>query len=289
MITLFAIPKSFHSYTAIIQRNAINSWLKLQPKCEIILFGDDEGVAEIAEELDLIHVPHITKTEYGTPLLDSVFRRAQDLARNDTMCYVNSDIILMNDLSTSLKKIKFDKFLLAGQRWDLDLKMLLDFEMTDWENRLRRIVNQCGSLHPPAGIDYFVFTRNCLGALPPFAVGRLGWDNWFIYNSRAKGVPVIDATQRVMAVHQNHDYYHIPKRTGERWDGPESTRNLELMGKKIYEWSLEDADWLLSENGLLKKPLTIREICRKLTLATPTNLHPILEALFYFQSRVRHK
>jgi hypothetical protein len=112
-------------------------------------------------------VPHITKTEYGTPLLDSVFRRAQDLARNDTMCYVNSDIILMNDLSTSLKKIKFDKFLLAGQRWDLDLKMLLDFEMTDWENRLRRIVNQCGCLHPPAGIDYFVFTRNCLGALPP--------------------------------------------------------------------------------------------------------------------------
>lgn len=232
-------------------------------------------------------MPDITKTEYGTPLLDFVFRRAQDLARNDTMCYVNSDIILMNDLSTSLQEIKFDKFLVAGQRWDLDIKKPLDFGMTDWENRLRRIVTQYGSLHPPAGIDYFVFTRDCLGPLPPFAVGRVGWDNWFIYNSRARGVPVIDVTQRAMAVHQNHNYNHIPKRTGDRWEGPESIRNLELMGRKIYEWSLEDADWFLSGNGLLKKPLTSREICRKLTLATPADLHPILEALFRFQRRVR--
>jgi len=51
MITIFTTPKPFEDAKTIAsQRNAILSWKKMCPFCEIILFGDDYGVKEISEE-----------------------------------------------------------------------------------------------------------------------------------------------------------------------------------------------------------------------------------------------
>lgn len=288
MITLFTIPKPFRGHIAVIQRNAIQSWLKLGPECELILFGDDAEVGEIAEEFNISHVPDVSKTEYGTPLLDFVFRSAQEIARNNTVCYINSDIILMSDFLSAIQEIPFDKFLMIGQRWDLNLQAPWDFG-ENWEERLRSLVIQQGILHPPSGIDYFAFTKGDLGMIPPFAVGRSGWDNWFIYNARSKKVPVIDATRVITAVHQNHGYSHVPKKCGNAWEGPESDRNIALMGRRIYEWNLEDADWMLCNQRLVKKPLRPKELFRRLTLALPYAAHPALEKLFLLQHRLRYR
>ena len=46
--TFFAMPKAFRGHVGMIQRNAIGSWLRLTPRPEILLFGDDEGIAEFA-------------------------------------------------------------------------------------------------------------------------------------------------------------------------------------------------------------------------------------------------
>ena len=51
MLTLFTIPKAFEGHSGVIQRNAIKSWTLLQPQCEIILMGDDEGTGEAAAEM----------------------------------------------------------------------------------------------------------------------------------------------------------------------------------------------------------------------------------------------
>ncbi len=67
MLTLFAIPKAFRGHINTIQRNAIKSWTLLNPKPEIILLGDDEGTAEVAQEFGLIHIPEVDRNEYGTP------------------------------------------------------------------------------------------------------------------------------------------------------------------------------------------------------------------------------
>ena len=56
MITIFTIPKPFKGHIKIIQINAVRSWLKLRPSCQVILFGDEEVVAETAEELGIQHV-----------------------------------------------------------------------------------------------------------------------------------------------------------------------------------------------------------------------------------------
>ena len=87
MISIFAIPKPFQGHINIIQRNAIQSWIALNPKCEIILFGDDYGIADVAKEFNIRHVSEIKKNEFGTPILSSAFSSAQKLAKNNILMY----------------------------------------------------------------------------------------------------------------------------------------------------------------------------------------------------------
>ena len=98
MLTIFTIPKPFAGHIGVIQRNAIMSWLALIPACEIILFGDEPGIQEIAQEFGIVHVPEIRKTQYGTPFLDDVFNQAQQIAHHNVVCYCNADIIFFNGI-----------------------------------------------------------------------------------------------------------------------------------------------------------------------------------------------
>lgn len=229
-MTLFSIPKPFRGDAAVLQRNALRSWLALAPRCEVLLLGDDEGVAEAAAEFGVRHIPDIARNERGTPLLDDAFARADRAAREPLLCYVNADIILLGDLIPAVRRIPFRKFLMAGRRWDLDLGRPWDFDRPDWEDALRREVRERARPHPPMGSDYFVFPRDAMGTLPPFAVGRPGWDNWFLYRARELRIPLIDASAVVTAVHQDHGYAHVRDGSGTLSEGAEGDRNIELIG-----------------------------------------------------------
>lgn len=241
MLTLFTIPKPFVGQIATIQHNAIRSWLELRPSCEIILCGNDSGVADAAREYGLRQISNVVLTNYGTPLLSSAFAQVQQTASHALICYVNSDIIILTNLSQVIARVPFRQFLMLGRRWDLDVTAPLDFAYLEWRENLWERVRSQGSLHPPSGSDYFVFPRGSIGVLPDFAVGRPGWDNWFIYRARSLGLPVVDATDAITIVHQNHNYAHIPGgRVEASWDGPESDDNLRLMGGDEHRYTIDD-------------------------------------------------
>lgn len=261
MITLFATPKPFRGHIEVIQRNAIRSWMLLRPACEIILFGDEEGTSKVAAEFRVKHVSDVARNEYGTPLVSDLFEQTQRLTTHDLFCYVNADIILLNDFSIAMQRIPFRRFLMVGQRWDLDLNQPLDCSQPDWESRLRQYAHRHGNLHSPSGIDYFVFTRGLWGKIPPFAIGRTVWDNWLIYGARARSAAVVDATQVVTAIHQNHDYGHVPDGVAGAWQGPEAQRNRALAGGYDRVFMLRDATWLLTSRWLL--PALTREHLRR--------------------------
>src|SRR4030067_670629 len=172
MLTFFTIPKPFHGYLNIIQTNSIQSWLRLYPECEIILFGNNDGIDETASRFGLKHVPVIERNSYGTPLLNSIFDKAQDLATHRLVCYVNTDIILMNDFIEAVQRIRKKHFLMVGQRWNIDLKDEIDFKSIDWDIKLRKHVYKVGEPLGEGGIDYFVFPKGLLTNIPPFAIGR---------------------------------------------------------------------------------------------------------------------
>ncbi len=271
MITIFTIPKPFKRHINIIQRNAIKSWLKLLPKPEIILFGDDEEVKETAQEFSLKHIPEIEKNEFNTPLLSSAFNIAQQRAENNILVYINTDMILMSDFIPAIKKLKERQlFLINGRRWDLDVKEEINFNDRNWEQKLCQRVEKEGKLHSYSGIDYFAFPKNLPHQLPDFAVGRVGWDNWLIYNIRRKRIPVINATQIITAVHQNHDFSHslFSNEKKGRVEGPETKKSLKLAGGFSNMLTIREADWILTEQGL-KRPKFPMIIFSKLALFYP--------------------
>ena len=275
MLTLFSIPKAFQGHTGIIQRNAIKSWTLMRPRPEIILFGDDEGTAEVAKSFGLRHVAQVARNEYGTPLLNDLFEQAQQAAAHDVLCYVNADVILMSDCFQAVDQVVRWKtcFLLVGQRWDIDIREPLDF-FGGWENDLRARLNSQGVLHPSTGMDYFVFPRRMWGDIPPFAIGRTAWDNWLVYRARARRVPVVDATDALTVVHQAHDYSHVPAKAGDVLNGPEARRNLKLAGGWKHVFTLKDATHLLRE-GRPRVAISLKHLQRR--LRTLLTLYSFLE------------
>ncbi|HNV87286.1 MAG TPA: hypothetical protein PKL97_10060 [Candidatus Omnitrophota bacterium] len=262
MITIFTCPKAFTGESRLIQRNAIGTWKRVSGVGEIILFGDDLGVPEAGEEFGLRCVPDILRSEYGTPLVNDIFEKAQKLAQFDLLCYINADILLAADLLP--KENPFSRFLMVGRRWDLDVDWEIDFERPAWREELKEEAMLGGRLHSSDGIDYFFFSRGLYEEIPPFALGRTTWDNWLIYNARLRKIPVIDATADVTVIHQNHGYRKGLTTPKGHWKGPEAERNLLLGGGVEYCFSIRDADWRV-ENGRVKKsPLTGMRIFREI-------------------------
>ena len=204
MLTLFATPKTFRDLISITQQNAIESWTRLKPRCEIILFGDEEGTNEVVTRLGIQQVSEVVCNEYGTPLLSDMFQKAQDLANHNLLCFLNADIILTSELTQAIPRIPWTRYLMAGQRWDLDLSKPLNFTDPDWETKIISRAHSQGSLRRPGSIDYFVYPKGTWNHIPDFAIGRPGYDNWLIWRARSQGIPVVDATQTVTPIHQNH-------------------------------------------------------------------------------------
>jgi len=249
-ISIFTIPKPFEGHINIIQRNAIKSWTLLESRPEIILFGQEKGVSEITKEFGIRHIPEIEKNEFGTPFINSVFNLAKEQANNNLLVYVNSDIILMDNFMKAIEETikSFPSFLMVSQRWDLDIKEEIQFKEIDWKDKLREYLKKEGI--GPVGTDCFVFPRYFQHDMPFFVVGRDGWDNWLLYHTRSLGIPLIDGSRLIKAIHQNHDYFHYPE--GKKV-GKELQKNLELLGSSFNAFSPKDADWVLSEQGFKKQ------------------------------------
>ena len=262
MLTIFSIPKAFTGHIATIQLNAIQSWTLLKPDCEIVLCGDEIGIKEVATEFKVRHLPDIICNEYGTPLLNSAFDEVTKIAKYSYLCYVNADIILLDDFLAAVQKIRFPEFLMVGKRHNIDLEKRWDFGQPEWCSRLRKLALSEGQIASHFFIDYFAFTpTRSLERLPPFAVGRPRWDNWFVYHVRSLGMPVIDASGAVTAIHKNHDYSHIPDKNSSsldtseaQWEGPEARKNRELSAQSIgmvHQFTILDATHIMTSRWLL--------------------------------------
>src|SRR3990172_4281256 len=105
LITLYSAPKPFTDpHVAMIQRNAIKSWTLL-PDIEVILLGEETGLAEAARELGVKHLPNVMCNESGTPLISSMFQLARENSNSDLLCIINTDMILMPDFVEAARTI----------------------------------------------------------------------------------------------------------------------------------------------------------------------------------------
>lgn len=254
-LTIFSAPKPFSNpHINIIQRNALQSWLHLGDEVEVLLVGDEPGLGEAAAEAQVTLLDQVARNDSGTPLVNSIFSLARQHSHSPLLAYVNADMLFLPDfvLAAQTVSAQVKEFLIIGQRWDIDQRALLDFS-NGWDTRLRAEIHRRGRQHAPSGSDYFIFPRELFTEMPAFAIGRAGWDNWMIYQARQQGWPVVDATPSILAIHQDHDYSHLPG--GQpHYNLDESRQNEKLAGGATNLFMVLDSDHQLID-GQIRPPM----------------------------------
>lgn len=259
---LFTVPKPFRGRFAQIQKNAIESWLKIQPKPTIVLCGSEYGVEDVAKKYGCIHMALIGVDPNGVPLLNTVFDGVQKQYRDDIYLYVNSDIIFLDwptAMVATLRK-RFPAFLAIGKRYET--------ESADRSLQTMR-------LKGPSWMDYFLFTRGVFLTLPPFLLGRTFWDKWLVWDTLQKKIPVIDVTSELCAIHQSHPYSFTPKTSTQNvWAGEGALRNIMLAGGWSHSADIGNATYKLTRGDLVKQkstytPLSLRKIMDTMPILWP--------------------
>lgn len=274
-ITVFSAPKPFSDpHIRTIQRNAVLSWKALGPEVDVLLIGDEPGIKETSAELGITHIPDVDCNQQGTPLVSSIFRLAGERSSSDIMIYINADIILLPEVLDVIDAIyeEHQEFLLSGCRWDLDITKELVVD-GDWTYELKDKVLKEGRLRSYTAMDYFIFPRLLLQEIPPFAVGRAGWDNWMIYYGMQQSWPVIDITPSNVIIHQNHDYSHLPNGV-IHYDLEESYNNVALAGGIRSMYDLLDVPLVFSGGRIRRKRMNVRRLLRLAErIITPNEQH----------------
>ncbi len=250
-LTLLSTPKAFTGIFEVIQRNAITSWTRLDPRPDIILFGDDAGTAELCAELGLRHVPDVRTTDLGTPLLSDMFLRGQELATTPVVCWTNADIVFASGLGAAVDAVADSPSPLyaVGRRVDIDQPTPLDLD-PGWQERLAERAATDGERKPANWIDWFMFPTGLFTELPEFAIGRPGYDPWLIWKAAELGATVVDATDLVLAVHQRHDYSHVGGRK-VAFRGPEAEANAAIVDDWRHYHSINYARRRFTPDGRL--------------------------------------
>ena len=245
MITLFTTTKDFTGIYKIIQMNALKSWRSISNDIEIIIFGDSKGSKEAAEEVGAEYIPNVICSDRGTPLLSDLFQQADERAKYSILTFINADIILpKNFLEEVLTVLRcFNNFLIVGHRWDMDVDDIIEFDNDNEQKNFWDRVRMNSEKHACTGIDYFVYKRYQWEKLPGFIIGRPGFDNWLIWKARRRLFPVIDVTESLQVVHQNHPVNKLYKMEGDE--------NKKLHNGKTL--NILDATYRLFDGKVIKK------------------------------------
>lgn len=267
-LAIFTTCKPFTGKFATLQRNALRSWALIRPRCEIVVFGDEPGVAETCRELGLRQVPTVTRSGHGTPLLDAMFEAAQRETSAPILACVNADIMLTGEIISAVEtaRRRCPRFLLITRRWNVDLERPWDFDTPGWDSALVDYARGRGIQEPlGGGVDVFAYPRGMWGPLPSFAIGRGRWDSALIYEARRLAIPVIDASPVVTCLHPNHHYSDQIRSTPAGYVGPDGERNERLLGGAEFIFSSLNATHILGPSGLRRNiDLHPRRVLRRL-------------------------
>lgn len=234
-ITIFALPKAFVGNADRIQSNAFRSWMQLSPAVDVLLLGDEEGISEFAAEQGIAHIGDVERNSNGTPLVSSAFSLARQASSSSVLVYCNSDVILDGSFVQTMESLsnqsQFQQWLAIGQRTDVAIDRDLNFDDEAQLQWLQQHSSANGKKSSHVCKEYFAFSRDLFAEVPPFAVGRGNWDNWMVASAKRSGVPVIDLSKHVSAIHQSHDYTHMQgSRMNCYVNGDEARENQRLAG-----------------------------------------------------------
>lgn len=263
MVVIFSTFKPIKDErTQIAQYNALMSWAALPGEKQIVVFGDEEGVTEMCEDValriayrefpeshtDILHWKDgVGRNEHGTPLVSWLFHAASEhLTQYPVLCYVNGDIILTSSFMRGIEAARAirEKFLMVGRRINLHVEDEIDFTDKEWETKLLAHAKEKGHLAIHAAIDYFIHSRGLWSSIPDMALARYHWDNHLCWLAGSQEqAMVVDASALISVVHQDHP-------TAVGFDAPEAQANAAMAQYRVA--GIEHSSHHLTPDGELR-------------------------------------
>lgn len=177
------------------------------------------GVKEFCSEIGARHQPKLMTNSFLSPRLDSLFERAASDSTTEITCFVAADTILPTNFSAKLQKL-FDQsqnLLVVGkpnqlpQSYHRMLKQRGKYSISNDEFAL--MTRETTLL---TRSRFYAFSKGIWGYLPPLALGSVHWSNFLVINGLLNCPDVVDATQFIPSLHQEHNYTHSLWGTYER-------------------------------------------------------------------------
>lgn len=246
MMTFVATFKPFAGVNGIQQLNALKSWLRFCPPCEVLIIGDEIKSSGFIHNVVGDHVrmvEDVRRNRYGTPLLSSILEIANSYSTHEHIGLINGDIILLSDPIATIKLVrqKFQKFLIYSRRYEACISTPIDFNNPGALSFLQSFVRNQDPRKRVFPVDIFIFPKSLLNVVPPppLAYGRGMWARWLIYMAYRANSPVIDASEKLLNLHQVHDYSHaVHANEPPDWSGlkrgEEYRENVRLIGMAAY-------------------------------------------------------
>ena len=236
MITFLTLPRRFVGEFDTLQRNAMRSWQQSAPRAQVIVFGDEPGASRAVQELGVTQCHDIAYDPDGRPLMDRIFSLGERYATHGWICFCSADVQLHFDADALLHSLRqVARPFVVGRRWDVGARQ----------------PRGSGTLHSPAGIDYFLYRRGTIGDVPPFVPSGGGGDQWFVWKAlEVWGMTVIDATAAIDAVHVNHRHPEWPNGKAGREGSFEQLYNRRLLKADGMPrpYGVDDAPWTLTRS-----------------------------------------
>jgi hypothetical protein len=131
----------------------------------------------------------------------------------------------------------------------------LDFSNPQWADQIRDRALAANQRRDEWWSDYFLFSRDLYyKKIPDFVIGRIGWDSWLTWWPKHSGAALVDASEVVCAIHQNHDYGYHPQGKQGVWSDELSRQNFKLAGGYWHMRSIESAAYRLTADKLSRNP-----------------------------------
>jgi len=249
MITIYSTFRSFkHKRYREIQVDAINSWLQLDPKPQIIILGDDEGTKRVCRQRGFLHIPKIKVSKAGTPYVNSMIDTAEAHAENDIMLLLSGDIVIQQDTIDAAKAMSknLNEFCACARKVHVVKRPNGQFKHEKWATW------QAG--------DYWMHTKGFYAGMPDFLIGRHLVERW-MYRWACNKNGLVDASGVISVYHQNHPRDFKPKNKERAWNREMWEKNYFEVEKwkdhscyeknQLYNIGINHANWVLKPDYTL--------------------------------------
>ena len=237
---------------------SFSSWKKWG--FDVVVFGEDFH-KDLCKKYNFYLNTNYEKSEFGIPLVRSLFLEAQKYKNYDLYSFINSDIIFHNNPKPLINFINLKDFMVVGQRIDIFNLPSIDYLKEDHSLISKKISNLKSHLHVPGGIDYFCFTPNFwdLSNMPDFSIARGRFDHWLMGKGLTQGKgPVIDLSDVFLPLHPEPKNritgdFSILYSEGNIKLGYQILRNNVFFAKEGLHGSTDMTPLKLTKNGIKKR------------------------------------